>query len=632
MRRQLYTLAVASLVGLGVVQWQSTQLAGQATRPAESRPVQHYDEAVLSKPTYEVRTEVDVKIPMRDGALLSADIYRPDAEGRFPAVLVRTPYSNGTDANIATSKWWAQRGYVLIQQDVRGKYDSKGDFYPFKNEPNDGYDMDEWIGKQPWFNGKLGTMGGSYVGFTQWGQAIRGSKYLVAMAPQVTTPDIYGNWLYIDGALNYAFDVSWGSVSIDGQIAQATSGIVDMMKVYRTLPIIDAPKTAGHRAPHYRDWVMHPTRDDPYWNDISFENDHDKVEVPMLTIEGWYDIFVRGAINDDIAIRAKAKTEVARTGKRLMIGPWVHGTGRRNNTPANAASDPNAVDFGPAAETDNQKITLRWFDYWLKGIQNGVREEPPIKIFVMGENVWRHENEWPLTRAQPTKFYISSGGRANTLHGDGVLSTAMPKGADTDTYTYDPDNPVPTLGGNSCCAALTPTGPWDQRAAERRDDVLVFSTPPLKEAVEVTGPVTMKLYAATSARDTDWTAKLVDVRPDGFARNVQEGILRARYRETRGQRPGTLLEPGRVYEYTIDMWAGSNLFLPGHQIRLEISSSNFPRFDRNLNTGENTATGTRMEKARQTIYHNTQYPSHVVLPIVPRGAQPPAAPSSASVR
>jgi putative CocE/NonD family hydrolase len=623
LKRQLCRWAVIGLVGIGVVRWQSVGMEGQTQRAGAPRPVQHFDELLLSKPTYKVRIEVDVKVPMRDGIGLSVDIYRPDAEGKFPAILVRTPYSNGTDGNITQSKWWAERGYVLLQQDVRGKYDSKGDFYPFRNEPDDGFDMDEWVGKQPWFNGKLGTMGGSYVGFTQWTQAIRGSKYLVAMAPQVTTPDIYGNWLYIDGAMSYAFDVSWGSVSIDGQVAQATSGIVDMMKVYRTLPIIDAPKTAGHKAPHFIDWAMHPTRD-AYWNGISFENDHDRVAVPMLTIEGWYDIFLRGAINDDIAVRARGKTEVARTGKRLMIGPWIHGGGRRNNVAAGAAADPNTTDFGPNAEVDLQKIYLRWFDYWLKGVENGVTSEPPIKIFVMGENVWRYENEWPLKRAQATKYYLASGGRANTLHGDGALSTAMPKGADTDTYVYDPDNPVPTLGGNSCCAALTPTGPWDQRAAERRDDVLVFSSEVLKAPVEVTGPVTMKLYAATSGKDTDWTAKLVDVGPDGFARNVQEGILRARYRETRGRGSATLLEPNKVYEYTIDMWAGSNLFLPGHQFRLEVSSSNFPRFDRNLNTGEDTATGTRMEKARQTIYHSAQYPSHLVLPIIPRSDLMPA--------
>lgn len=619
MKGRLNTAAAVLLIGVGAAGVRSVQVNGQAQTAPALAPARHYDEALLSKPTYKVKVEKNVRIPMRDGVTTSVDIYRPDAEGRFPAILVRSPYSNNTEPNIAQSKFYAERGYVYLYEDVRGKYDSKGDFYPFRHEPNDGFDTDEWIGKQPWFNGKLGTRGGSYTGFTQWGQAIRGSKFLTAMAPQVTTPDIYGNWIYIDGAMNYAFALSWGAVSIDGQVSQATGSAVDWVQAYRHLPLVDAPTAAGHRATYFRDWATHPTRD-AYWDDISFENDYDKVEVPMLSVGGWYDIFVRGTLKDDVAVRAKGKTEVARSGKRLVIGPWIHGGGLRNNVPIGAAAPTGATDFGPDAAVDLDKVYLRWFDYWLKGIENGVKDEPPIKIFVMGENVWRYEREWPIARAQATKYYIASGGRANTLHGDGTLSTAPPgpRSAPTDSYTYDPADPVPTLGGNSCCAAITPVGPWDQRAAERRDDVLVFTSEVLKEPVEVTGPVVMKLYAATSAKDTDWTAKLVDVGPDGFARNVQEGILRARYRETRGQAPGTLVEPGRIYEYTIDMWAASNTFLPGHRIRLEVSSSNFPHFDRNLNTGEDTASGTRMEKAQQTIHHSARYPSHLVLPIIPR--------------
>ena len=613
MNRRLLTLALVAFIGLAV--WMTFgQLQGQS--PAQQN-VRHYDESVLSKPSYRVKTEIDVKVPMRDGVALSADIYRPDVEGKFPAILVRTPYNNNTEVAINQSKFFAERGYVMVQQDVRGKFDSDGQFYPQKNEANDGYDMDEWIGKQPWFNGKLGTMGGSYVGYTQWAQAVRGSKYLVAMAPQVTTPDLYNNWFYTDGALSYAFSLSWGAVSIDGRVAQTTS-VFDWPNVYRHLPIVTSPDAAGHRSTHYRDWVAHPTRDS-YWENLNHDKEYDKISVPMLNVEGWYDIFLRGALQDDIAMRRQAKTDVARAGKRIMIGPWVHGTGRRNNTPAGQAVDPNATDFGPEAEVDLQRVTLRWFDYWLKGIKNGVADEAPIKIFVMGENKWRYEREWPLARTQYTKYYISSNGRANSLLGDGSLSTRPPAAgtAENDMFNYDPANPVPTLGGNTCCAQQVPSGPWDQRAAERRDDVLVFTSAELTEAVEVTGPITMKLYASTSAKDTDWTAKLVDVSPDGFARNVQDGILRARYRDAIGKQ-GTLIESGKIYEYTIDIWATSNTFLPGHRIRLEVSSSNFPRFDRNLNTGEDPATGTRMTVAKQTVYHSTAYPSHVVLPVIPK--------------
>src|SRR5262245_59842393 len=616
MNRRLLTLAVAAVIGLAV--WMTFgQLQGQS--PAQ-QTVRHYDESLLSQPTYRVKTEIDVKVPMRDGVALSADIYRPDVEGKFPAILVRTPYNNNTEGAINQSKFFAERGYVMVQQDVRGKFDSYGQFYPQKNEANDGYEMDEWIGKQPWFNGKLGTMGGSYVGYTQWAQAVRGSKYLVAMAPQVTTPDLYNNWFYTDGALSYAFSLSWGAVSIDGRVAQTTSAF-DWPNVYRHLPIATSPDEAGHRSTHYRDWVAHPTRDS-YWETLNHEREYDKISLPMLNVEGWYDIFLRGALQDDIAVRKQAQPDAARTGKRIMIGPWVHRTGRRNNTPAGQAADPNATDFGPEAEVDLQRVTLRWFDYWLKGIKNGVGDEPPIKIFVMGDNTWRYEHEWPLARTQYTKYYISSNGRANSLLGDGTLSTRPPTAgtAESDTFSYDPANPTPTLGGNTCCAQQVPSGPWDQRAAERRDDVLVFTSAELTEAVEVTGPIAMKLYASTSANDTDWAAKLVDVSPDGFARNVQDGILRARSRDAIGKQ-GTLIEPGKIYEYTIDMWATSNTFLPGHRIRLEVSSSNFPRFDRNLNTGEDPATGTRMTVGKQTVYHSTAYPSHVVLPVIPKDSR-----------
>jgi putative CocE/NonD family hydrolase len=611
MTRSFAFAAVASIALTLVVH--VARVHGQAAL----RDVQLYDDAMLSKPTHRVRIDNDVRVPMRDGVTLSVDIYRPDATGRFPAILIRTPYNNNTDVAVAQGKWFASRGYVVVQGDVRGKFDSSGDFYPFRNEPNDGFDTDEWIGQHPWFNGKLGTLGGSYVGFTQWSQAIRGSKYLTAMAPTVTTPDIYGNWFYTNGAFNYAFALSWGAVSIDGRVAQYTPAY-DWESVYPHLPIADSPAAAGHRAPHYHDWVSHPTRD-TLWSTLSHETEYDSVAVPIFSVDGWYDIFLRGALQDQLAVQKQGKTDTARRGKHILIGPWVHGTGHRNNVAPGQAADPNATDFGAAAEVDLQKVYLRWFDYWLKGIDNGVATEPPVTIFVMGENYWRSEREWPLARTQYTNYYIGSGGRANSLLGDGTLSTTAPaaRAAERDTFTYDPAKPVPTLGGNVCCAAQVPSGPWDQRAAERRDDVLVFTSDALTQAVEVTGPITMTLYASTTARDTDWTAKLVDVAPDGFARNVQDGIVRARYRGGKGT-PPSLVEAGRVYEYSIDMWATSNTFLPGHRIRLEVSSSNFPRFDRNLNTGDDPATGTRIERATQTVFHSAQYPSHLVLPIIPR--------------
>jgi uncharacterized protein len=614
-------LVLTTLVGLVALSVYVLQLGAQ--RP--STAVVHYEEARLSQPTHKIRMQHNVRIPMRDGVTLSADIYRPAADGKYPVILVRTPYSNNTAGGVDQSRWFAERGYVVMQQDVRGRYDSDGTFYAFKNEPDDGFDTDEWIGKQPWFNGKLGTMGGSYVGFTQMTQAIRGSTHLTAMAPTVTTLNIYGNWIYTGGAFQYGFALPWGGLFIDGRVNQEYLAF-NWPEAFKHLPLGTADEATGRTNPHYRDWVKHPTRDS-YWDQNSHERAQDRVAIPLLNAGGWYDIFLAGMLEDDVAIRQKAKTDTARRGKRLMVGPWVHGIGTRNNFRAESPYQTDRVDFGPAADVDMQRVYLRWFDYWLKGMDNGVATEPPVKIFVMGDNVWRHENEWPLARTKYTKYYFQSSGKANTLNGDGVLGTDLPKGAPTDAFTYDPANPVPTMGGNNCCRSdIVAMGAFDQRAVERRDDVLVFTSPELKEPIEVTGPITVKLFAATSAKDTDWTAKLVDVHPNGFVQNIQDGIIRARYRENVGG-PAKPITPGDVLEYTIDLWASSNTFLPGHRIRVEISSSNFPRFDRNLNTGEDPGTGTRMEVAKQTVHHSDKYPSHIVLPVIPRGAA--ARPTSA---
>jgi uncharacterized protein len=584
---------------------------------AQPSSISLYDEATLSPPAFRnrIRMEHNVRIPMRDGVMLSADIYRPDAPGTFPVILVRTPYSNNSLGALNTghyqSIFYAERGYAVVQQDVRGRFDADGEFYPFRDEPDDGYDTDEWVGKQPWSSGKIGTMGQSYFGITQLLQAIRGSRYLTAMVPNVTTFDVYDNWMYTGGAFQFGFALPW-AVLIDARVNQELSPY-DWGTAFKHLPVSTADEATARKIAFYRDWATHPLRDS-YWNGISFEKDHDKVAVPSLGISGWYDIFLKGFLQDHIAITREGKTPAARSGKRMLIGPWVHGLN---------ANPVGAVNFGVGAVTDLARVQLRWYDHWLKGVPNGVDTEPPIKIFVMGENYWRTEKEWPLARTSYVKYYLHSGGRANTLHGDGRLDAAAPAAETPDRFVYDPADPVPTLGGNNCCwTHIVPMGPFDQRSAERRDDVLVYQTAPLTEPIEVTGPISAVLYAATSARDTDWTVKLVDVHPDGFAQNLQDGIVRARYRESRMK--AAPVEPERTYEYTVDLWATSNVFLPGHRIRVEVSSSNFPRFDRNLNTGEDTPTATRMTKANQTVYHDGQRPSHVVLPVVPR-----AAPSSA---
>lgn len=604
-----------ALAAAGVL---SLVLIGAPPACAAAQPSVHWDESKLSQPEYGVLSEHLVPVRMRDGTLLSTDIYRPDAPGRFPALLWRTPYSN-YGGGFKDIKWFAQRGYVVVVQDVRGKYDSGGTYTLFRNEADDGYDTDEWIAAQPWSNGRIGTAGASYGGYTQIAQGVRNSTHLTEMSAWVTTGDVFNNWIYNDGALFLAFALPWGAVGMDGRVYQDGTGY-DWPAIYRHLPLATIDQAAGHANPGFRELLRHPRANDPFWNDISFEKQMSHIGVPFLVVSGWYDLFLRGALRDHVAIREHGASERARRNKRLVIGPWAHTVGIRNNTPGWETTGPDrSIDFGPAAELDMRKLDLRWHDHWLKGIDNGVDGDPPIRIFVMGENYWRDENEWPLARTRYTKFYIGSGGRANGAAGDGTLSTAPPSGAAADSYTYDPASPVPTLSGSTCCGVV-PFGPWDQRKAEMRSDVLVYTSPVLEQALEVTGPIVMKLYASTSAQDTDWTATLVDVHPDGYAQNIQAGIVRARYRNGT-QAPASLLEPGKVYEYTIDLWATSNIFLPGHRLRLEISSSNFPRFDRNLNTGEDPATGTRMQPAQQRIHHSAKYPSHLVLPVIPH---PPA--------
>jgi hypothetical protein len=601
------TLLIATVGALALSSQGSFRNSAQS---AQSARITHYDESNLSQPRYRVRFEHNVRIPMRDGIELSADIYRPEADGKFPTILVRTPYSNNSAGAINQghyqSVFYTERGYVVVQQDVRGRYDSDGSFYPFRNEPNDGFETDEWIGRQPWSNGRLGTMGQSYFGITQLLQAIKGSAHLITAIPNVTSFDTYNNWIYKDGAFQLGFALPW-AVYLDGRVNQELP-IYDWRSAFRHLPTLHADEATGRRIKFYRDWASHATRD-AYWDENSWETAQDQVGIPIFNISGWYDIFLAGLLNDHVAITKRAKTESARKAKRLMIGPWVHGIGR------NPVGD---IDFGPQASVDLARVQLRWYDHWLKELANGIGDEPSLRIFVMGENRWRDEREWPLARTQYTKYYFHSVGRANSLNGDGELSATPPKdNAAKDTYTYDPADPVPTLGGNNCCwTDIVPMGPFDQRAAERRDDVLVFTSKELTEPLEITGPIILKLFASTTARDTDFTAKLVDVHPSGFAQNLQDGIIRARYR-TAGK-PAQLVEPGKVHEYTIDLWATSNVFLPGHRIRVEVASSNFPRFDRNLNTGEDPATGTHLVRATQTIYHDAQRPSHVVLPVIPR--------------
>ena len=354
------------------------------------------------------------------------------------------------------------------------------------------------------------------------------------------------------------------------------------------------------------DWLAHPSYDD-YWKRWSIEDHYADITVPALTITAWYDIFQGGSLRNYMGMKAWGGSEAARAEQRLLITLGGHAGHDRK------VGD---VDFGPqAADFDENDVTLRWYDYLFKGIQNGFSKEKPVKIFVMGVNEWREEDDWPPPQSHTIKYFLHSDGNANSLHGSGRLSTTTQHSEPSDHFMYDPSNPVPTVGGPLCCdpVHLEP-GARDQRSVEARGDVLVYSTQPFAQDVEVTGPISLELYATSSALDTDFTAKLVDVSPDGFARNLTEGIIRARYRAS-PEKP-EMFTPAQVYQFAIDLWSTSNVFRRGHTIRLEVSSSNFPRFDRNLNTGEDAGFAQRYVSATNTIFHDAQHPSALLLPVV----------------
>ncbi len=560
--------------------------------------------------SYEVTVERGVPVKMRDGVTLRADIYRPKAEGKFPLLLTRTPYDKNGTVDFCLKA--AARGYVVVAQDVRGRYASEGDWYPFKYESQDGYDTVEWAAALPYSNGKVGMFGGSYVGATQYLAAITKPPHLAGICPDVTASNYHDGWTYQGGAFEQWFDESWTTGLAANTINRRVDVGGDTVKWTPTLPLLSYPvfetPSATGLAPYFTDWLSHPNYDD-YWKQWSIEDHYAQIQVPVLSLGAWYDIFLGGTLRNYARLKSEAGTEAARRGQRLMIYVGGHAGG-------STEKKVGAVDFGNKLPVDLEAVTLRWYDTLLKGIGNGVDHEKPVKIFVMGKNDWREEDDWPLERTKATRYYLRSTKPANGLEGGGTLSTAAPAEEEPDQYVYDPNDAVPTIGGPLCCQPLpTGIGPQDQRPAETRGDVLVFSSQVFTQNTEVTGPISLDLYVSSSAVDTDFTGKVVDVWPNGFAQNLTEGILRLRYRNS-PERP-ELGNPGEIYHISVDLWATSNVFLPGHKLRLEVSSSNFPRFDRNLNTGEDQARGTHMIKATNVIYHDKSRPSALVLPIVP---------------
>ncbi len=572
-----------------------------------------YDFPTSPPPLHEIRLDNRVAIPMRDGVDLFADVYRPVDEGKYPVIVSRTPYSTERPpAAYAAAEYFSRRGYVFVLQDVRGRHESDGRWEPFRDDIEDGYDTVEWAAKQAWSNGKVGMEGGSYLGHVQWRAAQARPPHLVAIFPRVASTSIYHDWITVNGGWRLAFNFGWGPVRQESRIMQNTGmhtardGAPELSysQAVWHLPLNEMQGLLGRNAQFYKDWIAHPDYDD-YWRKLSVEEHFDKINVPVHTMGGFFDIFAQGTLRGYEGVSKNGASEKARKGSHMVIGPWEHGVSQKVGD----------MDWGEAAAVDTNALALRWFDYWLKGLDNGLDREPPVKVFVMGRNEWRYENEYPPARADYRRLYLHSNGRANGSHGDGKLSWEKSAVDTTDAYSYDPANPVPSLGGANCCGVGTTSGARDQRPIEHRGDVLVYTSEPLEDEVEVVGPVKLKLWAASSAVDTDFVAKLVDVYPDGRAINVAEGILRARYRNSLSE--PELLEPGKAYEIEVDLIGTANLFQQGHRIRVHVTSSHFPQFSRNLNTGEPFGTGTKMVVADQTIYHSQNRSSHIVLPVLP---------------
>jgi uncharacterized protein len=546
-----------------------------------------------------VQEQLGLIITMRDGVHLAADLFLPRGTGRWPTLLLRTPYSRKAPG-VGSYRFFAQRGYAVLIQDVRGRYASQGVFGPTQQQGPDANDTINWISQQSWSNGRVAMAGGSYLGMAQWWAAIQENPHLLAISPAFSGDDEYFDRFYSAG----------GALKLGHRLLWLTENFTPPSRIRRPLgsyiyhlPLRTADLAAlGTPLPLWRTAVEHPSYD-AYWKSVSVRDRLDRISVPVLSIGGWFDNYVESDLDAFSHLSSRNRTI------ETWIGPWAHNPGLKFPT----------RDFGPAARIGIRLRQLDWCDRWLKktgGPEKNEHSTPLLHIFVMGPNIWREEHEWPLARIQYTPLHLGSKGHANSASGDGILQWRPVRNARADTFAYDPKTPVPTTGGAICCEAkVLPPGPLDQTPIESRRDILVYSSPPLKEAIEVTGPVRVVLYAATSANDTDFTAKLVDVQPDGRPLLVTDGIQRLRYRASVNH--PVFVKRNTTYEINVDAGVTSYVFAAGHKIRLEVSSSNFPRFDRNLNSTRPNALETKIVKAHQTVFHDKKYPSALILPIIP---------------
>ena len=559
-----------------------------------------------------IKTEKNVESTMRDGTILRADVYRPDRSGPYPTILVRTPYDKTRDILIEEAETLARNGYAVMLQDIRGRFESEGEFIPqfmpVTFEAPDGYESVEWAAAQPWSNGKVGTLGNSYNAWTQWRLAPTRPPHLVAMWASGMGPT-HHDW-EVGGVFRPGRALHWltGTIGPDTQRSLPTPAgpesveewelhhVENRQKWLWFLPWEDLPEEAvGGLGPKLHNWLANHHK-----LIFDFSSDFSKIDVPVFHRTGWYDRLV-GTVAMFAGLRSSARSEKARSAQRLIVGPWGHQTENERIL--------GEVDFGPNAEVPHMDLVIEWFDHWLKGAENGAMDRPPARLYVIGADRWRTADEWPPANASDTEFFLHSGGSANAPSGDGSLSRAHPAAEPSDGFTYDPRDPVMTLYD-----ANGHDAPRDHRLLKRRRDILVYQTDPLERGVEICGYPKVTLWAASSAVDTDFIVRLIDVHPDGFAQNIAYGIVRARWRNG-FERPEPL-SPGVPTEFEIAMLPTSALFKPGHRIRLDVTSSDFPNFDRNHNTGGDDWRESALELAHQTVLHNTDHASRLVLPVI----------------
>jgi len=576
------------------------------------------EDPLLSQPEYEIMEDMNINVPMRDGINLSTNIYRPKVGEKLPVILIRTPYKKEMEE--LKARFFARRGYVVAVQDCRGRFNSPGVWEPFVNEPQDGFDAIEWLAKQMWSDGKVGMIGESYNGWVQWWAAREKPPHLVTIIPNVSPPDPFYNIPYEHGVFFLWVSMLWADI-LDSEATADLSGAVmsrildrKYNKLLRSLPLIELDKKVlGRENPYWRKWIEHPTNDD-YWERANFLDRLRDVRIPVFHQSGWFDGDGIGSKLNYLRMKSYGHPH-----QKLILGPWGH--------TSQAARSRGDLDFGPHAIVDMQRDYLRWFDYWLKGIDNGIMTEPSVSIFVMGANKWLQDNTYPLSGTQFQKWYLSSNGKANTSKGDGVLSAISPReDSPEDTYVYDPGDPTPNPDfyeeaeeegkqEKTLEQKKTATQEYHEKTTQSRSDILVYQTKPVEKPLTFAGPISAVLYASTSAKDTDWFMRLVWVTKDGRTYTLVEGKIRARFRES--MKKPVLLTSGKVYEYKLDLWQTGITIPVGDSLRVEISSASFPLFSRNLNTGAHNEKETDFVKAEQRIYHDKNYPSHILLPVIP---------------